>query len=282
MREHLGLPRRRQSASQTPNITAACGSGEEPSKQREPHEVELTARLQARDEAAFRELIERYAARIYRVSYGILRDHNAVDEVAQQVFVKVYFSIQSFENRGSLYAWIYRIAVNECYRFRSKERLPLVCPGDSPLDATTRHTKVFKLLADIPENDRWLLISKEVEGFSLAELSQITGLNEDTIKGRLFRVRQGLLAAAARLRSRDRLTAVLSTIWRWVQRYVPELNRRCRPELRKTNGSWRCDETYLRIAGKWTYLYRAVDSTGATIEFLLSARRDGPIKRTLA
>ena len=64
------------------------------------------------------------------------------------------------------------------------------------------------------------------------------------------------------------------TIWRWVQRYAPELNRRCRPELRPTNASWRVDETYLRVAGKWTYLYRAVDSRGATIDFLLSARRD--------
>jgi len=64
------------------------------------------------------------------------------------------------------------------------------------------------------------------------------------------------------------------TIWRLVQRYAPELNRRCRPELRMTNRSWRVDETYLRVAGKWTYLYRAVDSTGATIDFLLSARRD--------
>jgi hypothetical protein len=61
------------------------------------------------------------------------------------------------------------------------------------------------------------------------------------------------------------------TIWRWVQRYAPELNRRCCPELRPTNASWRVDETYLRVAGKWTYLYRAVDSTGATIGFLLSA-----------
>ena len=64
------------------------------------------------------------------------------------------------------------------------------------------------------------------------------------------------------------------TIWRWVQRYAPELNRRCRPELRNTNRSWRVDETYCRVAGKWTYLYRAVDSTGATIDFLLSAKRD--------
>src|SRR5438067_791242 len=68
------------------------------------------------------------------------------------------------------------------------------------------------------------------------------------------------------------------TIWRWVQRYAPELSRRCRPELRNTNRSWRVDETYCRVAGKWTYLfiylYRAVDSAGATIDFLLSAKRD--------
>ena len=62
------------------------------------------------------------------------------------------------------------------------------------------------------------------------------------------------------------------TIWRWVQRYAPELNRRCRRELRMTNRSWRVDETYLRVAGEWTYLYRAVDSTGATIDFLLSGQ----------
>lgn len=64
------------------------------------------------------------------------------------------------------------------------------------------------------------------------------------------------------------------TIWRWVQRYAPELNRRCRPELRNTNRSWRVDETYCRVAGKWTYLYRAVDSSGATIDFLLTDTRD--------
>src|SRR5437764_4192692 len=64
------------------------------------------------------------------------------------------------------------------------------------------------------------------------------------------------------------------TIWRWVQRYAPELNRRCGRELRKTNRSWRVDETYCRVAGKWTYLYRAVDSNGDTIDFLLSPTRD--------
>src|SRR6202051_2186775 len=63
------------------------------------------------------------------------------------------------------------------------------------------------------------------------------------------------------------------TIWRWVQRYAPELERRLRSRLNSTNDSWRVDETYIRVKSKWVYLYRAVDSTGATIDFLLSAKR---------
>jgi DDE domain len=59
-----------------------------------------------------------------------------------------------------------------------------------------------------------------------------------------------------------------------VQRYAPELQRRLRSRLNSTNDSWRVDETYIRVKGKWVYLYRAVDSTGATIDFLLSAKRD--------
>jgi transposase-like protein len=64
------------------------------------------------------------------------------------------------------------------------------------------------------------------------------------------------------------------TVWRWVERYGHEIDRHLRPHLKPTNKSWRVDETYIRVKGKWTYLYRAVDSTGASIDFLLSARRD--------
>ena len=64
------------------------------------------------------------------------------------------------------------------------------------------------------------------------------------------------------------------TIWRWVQRYAPVLNQRIRRELRRPNRSWRVDETYLKVAGSWAYLYRAVDSAGETIEFMLSPKRD--------
>src|SRR5947209_4716036 len=73
------------------------------------------------------------------------------------------------------------------------------------------------------------------------------------------------------------------TLWRWVQRYAPELEKRLRRRLRTTNDSWRVDETYVRVKGQWRYLYRAVDSSGATLDFLLSAQQDADAaKRFLA
>jgi IS6 family transposase len=65
-----------------------------------------------------------------------------------------------------------------------------------------------------------------------------------------------------------------TTIYRWVQHYAPELEKRCRPHLKTTNDSWRVDETYIKIRKTWMYLYRAVDSDGNTLEFLLSPTRD--------
>jgi transposase-like protein len=65
-----------------------------------------------------------------------------------------------------------------------------------------------------------------------------------------------------------------SCIWRWVQAYAPELNKRCRRYLKPTNKSYRIDETYVKVQGEDKYLYRALDSTGQTIDFLLTARRD--------
>lgn len=67
------------------------------------------------------------------------------------------------------------------------------------------------------------------------------------------------------------LEADHTTVWRWCQRYGPELDQRLRHHLKPANRSWRVDETYIKVKGRWCYLYRAIDSAGATIDFLLSA-----------
>jgi IS6 family transposase len=64
-----------------------------------------------------------------------------------------------------------------------------------------------------------------------------------------------------------------TTIYRWVQEYAPELDKRSRPYLKQTNDSWRVDETYVKVKGQWMYLYRALYSTGQPLDFYFSQRR---------
>ena len=65
-----------------------------------------------------------------------------------------------------------------------------------------------------------------------------------------------------------------STVFRWVQRYAPEINKRIRPHLKMSGTSYRVDETYIKVGKAYKYLYRAVDKSGQTIDFMLSAKRD--------
>lgn len=72
-----------------------------------------------------------------------------------------------------------------------------------------------------------------------------------------------------------------TTIMRWVHEYSPEIAKKVRPHLKPVNDSWRVDETYIKVKGNWTYLYRAVDSMGKTIDFMLSEKRDVKAARAL-
>ncbi len=65
-----------------------------------------------------------------------------------------------------------------------------------------------------------------------------------------------------------------TTVYRWVHAYAPELDKRIRPHLNLTNDSWKVDETYIKVKKAWKYLYRAIDSQGNTLNFMLSAKRD--------
>jgi RNA polymerase sigma-70 factor (ECF subfamily) len=190
---------------------------EVPKEQPVTAEAELVCRLRAGDDTAFRELIERYGPRIYRVAYGLLRNRDDADDIAQEVFAKVYFSIKRFEGRSSLSTWITRIAINECYSYLRKKQP--IYETNSPDGSLSKHMQnvadpqpkadlgviqrdfINKLLTQVSEEERLLIIWKEVDGLSLAELSGMTGQCENTIKIKLFRARQKLLRAA---QSRDR------------------------------------------------------------------------------
>jgi len=183
-------------------------------------EAALIRRAQTADQLAFREIVERYQSKVFSIIYGILRNHNDAEDIAQQVFTKVYFSIKNFDFRSSLLTWIYKITVNECYDYLRKKKVrKLVYESDfseedalrmensdpardqrPPVDVTlAQRDLAMKLLARLPEEERMLLLLKEVEGHSVEELAEMTGINENTIKVKLFRARQKLLKVAQRL-----------------------------------------------------------------------------------
>lgn len=169
---------------------------------------------------AFREIVERYQSKVFSIIHGVLRNRNDAEDIAQQVFAKVYFSISSFDFRSSLLTWLYKITVNECYDYLRKKRVrKLVYESDfseedarrmSNSEAASDHHEsidedlarrdyAMKLLAKVSEEERTLMLLKEVEGHSVEELAGMTGMNENTIKVKLFRARQKLLKAANRL-----------------------------------------------------------------------------------
>jgi RNA polymerase sigma-70 factor (ECF subfamily) len=187
---------------------------------KQSEEAALVRRAQADDEMAFRDIVERYQAKVFSIIYGILRNHNDAEDIAQQVFSKVYFSLRNFDFRSSLLTWIYKITVNECYDYLRKKKVRKLVyesefseedalrmeNSESARDRTpgvdtslAQRDFVNKLLAKIPEEERNLILLKEVEGHSVEELAEMTGINENTIKVKLFRARQKLLKAAHRL-----------------------------------------------------------------------------------
>ena len=183
-------------------------------------DANLLLRIRAGDQSAFRELVERHQSRVFRVVHGILNHRADAEDVAQDVFVKVYFAIHRFDQRSSLVTWIYRIAVNEAYSHLRKMRTRRRYEGDqtgnaaggdlhwlidqrpTPDRAAAQRDLLNKLLTLIPEDDRLLLLWKEVEGCSITTLAEMTGMNESTIKVRLFRARQKLVILAAALTAR--------------------------------------------------------------------------------
>lgn len=178
---------------------------------------ELVRRAQEEDKEAFEELIRRHQHRVFAVAGGILRKREDVEDIAQQVFVKAYFSLKRFDQRAAFSTWLYKITVNECWDLLRKKKVrPLVYesdlseeqakqvmtsaekvnPGPDISERIAARENMERLLEGLDERDRLMLILKEVEGYSIEEIAEVLNLNGNTVKVRLFRARRRVISQA--------------------------------------------------------------------------------------
>lgn len=178
---------------------------------------ELVRRAQSQEKEAFEELIRRHQHRVFAVAGGILRKREDVEDIAQQVFVKAYFSLKRFDQRAAFSTWLYKITVNECWDLLRKKKVrPLVYEADLSQEQARQvlnsaekknegpdiserleaRQRVERLLDGLDERDRLMLMLKEVEGFSIEEIAEVLDLNANTVKVRLFRARRRVVSQA--------------------------------------------------------------------------------------
>jgi RNA polymerase sigma-70 factor (ECF subfamily) len=191
-------------------------------------ERQLVRRAQGGDQLAYEELVRIHQPRLLAVIGGIMRRGEDVEDVAQQALLKAYLSLKRFDLRSAFGTWLYKIAVNECWDyFRKKKVRPLVyeanlsdeqvrqmeaMPEDRDgafghsVDAARRAEQrdlLDRLLIELDEQDRAMLVMKEVAGFTVEEIGEVLDLNVNTVKVRLFRAR-GRLVEVYRRRLRTR------------------------------------------------------------------------------
>lgn len=175
----------------------------------------LISSLQAGEEAAYEQLIERFQGPVYNLAYRLLNDQADASDVAQEVFLKIFRNVGSFRGDSSLRTWVYRIAVNEShnrrrwlFRHRRGEtgidegfedsdcrEKPLMDSGETPFDFTVnREAQVLleEALAGINPVFRTALVLREIEDMSYEEISEILEVSIGTVKSRIVRGREAL------------------------------------------------------------------------------------------
>jgi RNA polymerase sigma-70 factor (ECF subfamily) len=176
-------------------------------------EFELIQKAQQGDAAAFNQVVTAYRRRILGTISRLIGRPEDVEDVAQEVFMRLYFSVGQLRTPEVFEPWLYRLTVNACYDYlrKSKRRLEsrmadlsdqqvmmadAVAGSKAQMDESERlrvRDTVNGMLSSVSEEDRILLTMKEVEGLSLKELEAVYGVNENALKVRLFRARQRVL-----------------------------------------------------------------------------------------
>ncbi len=178
-------------------------------------DFELIKRAQAGDSAAFNEVVLAYRKRILGTISRLIGRPEDVEDVGQEVFVRLYFSLDQLRSPEVFEPWLYRLVVNTSYDYLRKQKrrqesrmadlseeqvLMADAEASGDFDREERRRSgirefVNSLLDAVSEEDRILLTLKEVEGLSLKELEKIYGANENALKVRLFRARQRVIKA---------------------------------------------------------------------------------------
>src|SRR5215475_7582345 len=192
---------------------------------RQEADREPVRRAQQGDKVAFEVLVRKHQGRVFAVAGGILHSREDVEDIAQQVFLKAYFSIKRFDQRAAFSTWLYKITVNECWDLLRKRKVrPLVVEADlseeqaqvyqssseqsdgrpDTSEQMAAREQVEDLISCLEERDRSMLVLKEVEGFSVEEIAEIMGINGNTVKVRLFRARQKIAERVRRRRNVER------------------------------------------------------------------------------
>ena len=182
-------------------------------------DFELVKRAQSGEEAAYNQLIQAYRKRILGTIGRLIGKPEDVEDVAQEVFVRLYFSLDQLREPEMFEPWLHRLTVNAAYDYLRKQRRRTesrmsdlseqqVVTADAVASTNQRIEEdrraelrelVTSLLGEVSEEDRILLTLKEVEGLSLRELEKVYKVNENALKVRLFRARQRVLKAFGRL-----------------------------------------------------------------------------------
>jgi len=178
-------------------------------------EFELIERARNGDEGAFNQVVQAYRKRILGTIARLIGRPDDVEDVGQEVFLRLYYSLEQLRTPEVFETWLYRLTVNAAYDYLRKQKRrkesrmsdlseQAVSMADAAaggkVDAEeTRRSKIRELvqslLGKISEEDRILLMMKEVEGLSLKELEKVYKVNENALKVRLFRARQRVLKA---------------------------------------------------------------------------------------
>jgi len=178
-------------------------------------DAELIRRARKGDDGAFAQLIQAYRKRILGTIARLIGRPEDVEDVGQEVFLRLYFSLDQLRSAEVFEPWLYRLTVNAAYdylrkhRRRSESRMADLTEQQVLLADMTAGTRVDEeekrrakirdfvqaLLGEISEQDRILLTLKEVEGLSLKELEKIYRVKENALKVRLYRARQRVLKA---------------------------------------------------------------------------------------